>query len=156
MTELQKILIWLGVDDGYAPCAEYHPDKEFLKQHGFNPDKAKCVEIGNASRFLTWSVNQPMMILHELAHAYHDQVLGFDHAEIQATYQSAKDSKIYDAVLRANGKTERAYAITSAKEYFAESTEAYFGTNDYYPFVRIELKQHDPRMYKLLEQLWGK
>jgi hypothetical protein len=42
------------------------------------------------------------------------------------------------------------------REYFAETSEAYFGTNDCYPFVRAELKPHDPRMYELLGKLWGK
>ena len=75
---LRKVPIWLGVDDGHAPCSEYHPSTEWLKSHGYNPDKAKGVEIGNATRFLEWSVDQPAMVLHELAHAYHDRVLGFD------------------------------------------------------------------------------
>jgi hypothetical protein len=39
-------------------------------------------------------------------------------------------------------------------EYFAESSEAYFGTNDFYPFVRAELKAHDPEMFKLVGELW--
>ena len=34
-------------------------------------------------------------------------------------------------------------------------TEAYFGTNDFYPFVKAELKECDPRMYQLLEEVWG-
>jgi hypothetical protein len=40
-------------------------------------------------------------------------------------------------------------------EYFAEATEAFFGTNDYYPFVRSELKVHDPKMYDVLKEAWG-
>jgi len=39
-------------------------------------------------------------------------------------------------------------------EYFAESTEAYFGTNDFYPYVRSELKEHDPNMFNLLGTIW--
>jgi hypothetical protein len=39
-------------------------------------------------------------------------------------------------------------------EYFAEASEAYFGTNDFYPFVRTELQRHDPEMYELLKRLW--
>lgn len=49
---------------------------------------------------------------------------------------------------------ERACAMSNAKEYFAESSEAYFGRNDFYPFTRAELKEHDPQMYDLLERLW--
>jgi hypothetical protein len=49
----------------------------------------------------------------------------------------------------------RHYALTDHKEYFAEMTEAFFGTNDFYPFVRGELKQHDRRTYDLLAGIWG-
>jgi hypothetical protein len=97
---------------------------------------------------------QPCMLLHELAHAYHDQVLGFGHPGILAAYERAKASGAYDAVLRSTGKVERHYAMTDAKEYFAEGTEAYFGVNDFYPFVRAELEQHDPGLLKLLGELW--
>jgi hypothetical protein len=40
-------------------------------------------------------------------------------------------------------------------EYFAEATEAFFGTNDFYPFVHSELRRHDEAMFRLLERLWG-
>ena len=46
-------------------------------------------------------------------------------------------------------------ALNNDQEYFAEATEAFFGTNDYFPFVRAELKQHDPEMFELLHELWG-
>ncbi|HZT82050.1 MAG TPA: hypothetical protein VFA26_17620 [Gemmataceae bacterium] len=156
LAELRKVPIWLGVEDGSAPCAEYHPSKDWLTQHGYNPDKAKAVEIGSAARFVEWSKEQPWMVLHELAHAYHDRVLGFDHAGVKAAYEAAKGAKLYESVLHVRGRKERAYAIRNHHEYFAEGTEAYFGTNDFYPFVRGELKQHDPRLYKVLEEVWGK
>jgi hypothetical protein len=41
-------------------------------------------------------------------------------------------------------------------EYWAELSESYIGTNDFYPFVRSELKRHDPKAYELLEKYWGK
>jgi dipeptidyl-peptidase-4 len=50
---------------------------------------------------------------------------------------------------------ERAYAMTTPQEYFAETTEAYFSRNDFFPFTREELKLHDPEMLALLEKLWG-
>jgi hypothetical protein len=40
-------------------------------------------------------------------------------------------------------------------EYFAEGTEAYLGTNDFYPFVRGELIRHDPLLAELLSEVWG-
>ena len=45
--------------------------------------------------------------------------------------------------------------MTDQKEYFAECTEAFFGTNDHYPFVRAELKEHDPQMYAVVKEVWG-
>jgi hypothetical protein len=59
-------------------------------------------------------------------------------------------------VLYFPGETKRAYAMNNDQEYFAELSEAYFGTNDFYPFVRAEIKEHDPEMLKVLGKLWGK
>lgn len=155
VARLREVPIWLGVDDGSAPCAEYHPSRQWLLENGYNPEKAKGVEIGNASRFLAWSPSQPAMVLHELAHAYHDQVLGFHHARIREAFQAAVAGKSYEAVRRNNGKTERAYALSNEREYFAEATEAYFGTNDFYPFTRPELEKHDPGIARVLAEVWS-
>jgi Mlc titration factor MtfA (ptsG expression regulator) len=144
------------VNDGHAPGAEYHPSKQWLAEHGYNPDKARCVEIGNAKRFIEWSRTQPSMVLHELAHAYHDQVLGFRDAPIREAFKKAKESGRYESVKRNNGRTERAYALSDPQEYFAEATEAFFGTNDFFPFVRAELKEHDPELFAILENVWNK
>ncbi len=153
--KLQDVPIWLGIDDGFAPCSEYHPSRDFLVTIGFNPDKAKSVEIGNAARFVEWSKDQPAIVLHELAHSYVDRVLGLDHPGVKAAYERAVKGGTYQSVLRNNGKMERAYALTNPEEYFAEGSEAFFGTNDFYPFVRVELEMHDPRLYKLLLEVWN-
>jgi hypothetical protein len=156
VAKLQRITIWVEYDEPHHPCMAYHPDRNWLREHGMNPDKARCVEVADARNFLRWTLDQPWMVLHELAHGYHDRFLGgYDNPEIAAAYKAAMKDKLYNSVLRINNKTERAYATTNPMEYFAETTEAYFGTNDFYPFVRAELKQHDPRMYGLLRKLWG-
>ena len=93
--------------------------------------------------------------MHELAHAYHDQVLGFNQAEIIAAFEQAKKTQIYESVLAHDHRKVKHYALTNHKEYFAESTESYLGVNDFYPFVRAELKEHDPRMFALQEKIWG-
>ena len=106
----------------------------------------------------------PNFALHELAHAYHFRVLreGFDNAEIKAAYEKAKAGGTYERVERSfgqgNGRPntfERAYAMTSPMEYFAESTESYFTRNDFFPFNREELQRHDPGMFELLRKIWG-
>jgi hypothetical protein len=127
-----------------------------LRLKALNPDKAGGVEVNHLRHFVNWSrIDQPCIILHEMAHAYHFRVLGEQHGGIRAAYKQAVERKLYDSVLRANGKKEKAYALTSAGEYFAELSEAYFGRNDFYPFTRAELEKHDPVGYQLMRDVWG-
>ncbi len=158
--ELQKVPLWISpAYPGTPPRAEYHPDAGWLREHGRDPAMAKAVEFTNVRIFEPETRRMPVFVLHELAHAYHDRVLGFDEPRIQAAYRKAKAGGQYDRVQRrdAQGRvsTGRAYALTDPKEYFAESTEAFFGTNDFFPFTRPELAEHDPAICRLLEELWG-
>ncbi len=153
---LKKIMIWVEENDPHHPCMAYHPDPNWLRDHGMNPDKARCVELANARNFLSWTREQPWMVLHELAHGYHHQFLmgGYNAKDVAGCYDAAKTAGTYESVKRYNGRTERAYALNNPMEYFAEATEAYFGVNDFYPFNRAELKSHDPRAFALLGRIW--
>lgn len=155
LAKVRLIPIWIEVAHPRHPCMCYHPSAEWLRTHGMNPDKAGAVEIANCKNFLSWTHEQPWMVLHELAHGYHDRVLGNDNADVRSAYQAAVESKAYESVLHISGRKQRHYALTNEKEYFAETSEAYFGTNDFYPFVRAELKQYDPRGFAMMEKLWG-
>ena len=64
------------------------------------------------------------------------------------------DAGIYDSVEHVNGQLVEAYAKNNAAEYFAELSEAYFWTNDFYPFVRADLETHDPAGYAAIESAW--
>lgn len=153
---LRTVPIWIELNNPYSNNCQYHPNKRWLEGNGYLPDKAKCVELSNAKNFLRSSQgSQPYVMLHELAHAYHDQHLSFNHDGIIQTYKQAKAEGGYDQVLHIGGRKVKAYAMTDHKEYFAEASEAYFGTNDHYPFVRSELKEHDPAMYKMVREVWG-
>jgi len=154
LQELRQVPIWVEYKAPRHRCMCYHPSKDWLKNHDFNPEKERSVEIANAKNFLTWTIDQPWMVLHELAHSYHHRVLSYENTEIREAYEKAIKSKGYDSVLHIAGKSRRSYALNNDQEYFAESTEAFFGTNDFYPFVRSELLQHDPHMYRLLKKLW--
>ncbi len=156
LAQLRKTPLWFTLKpEGSRPSGEYHPDVGWLRRHGRDPAMAKAIQFTNVPIFAREIKRMPMLALHELAHAYHDQVLGFDEAEIKAAYDQAVKSGSYEAVKRPWTKTvEKAYAITNHKEYFAESTEAFFGTNDFYPFNRADLQEHDPRMCELLARLW--
>mgnify|MGYP003663118402 CR=1 FL=1 len=155
VAHLQDVPIWVSPEySGVRPTAEYHPDVNWLRSAGRHAELVKCVELTNVAIFAKECDRMPMMMLHELAHAYHDRVLGFDHPGIKANFERVQESGIYNAVMRSNGKLEQAYAMSNRKEYFAETSEAFFGTNDFYPFNRNELRRHDPSMYELLSELW--
>ena len=135
----------------------FHPSAEWLSSAGFEPERAGTVEICNADDYLQWRAEQPMMVLHEMAHAYHC-VIGFDRADVRAAFAQALGAGRYERVhhaLRDPGATERAYALTNEREYFAELTEAWFGRNDMEPFTRAQLLEFDPRGAALVERLWG-
>ena len=122
---------------------------------------AKCVEFTNVRIFEAETNRMPNFALHELAHAYHDRVLtkGFGNPEIEVAYEVAKRNGNYDRVERRDSegraKMDRAYAMTNPQEFFAESTEAFFSRNDFYPFDRKELNQHDPSTLKRIANIWG-
>jgi hypothetical protein len=136
---------------------QYHPSRGWLEDKGFDPTLEKRVHVPRAHQLLdrnTW-LKHPYVILHELAHSYHDQVLGFDYEEIKIAYQEAEKAKLYERVLLFRGGMTRHYARTNHKEFFAEMTESYVGVNDFYPFVRAELKNHDPKTFALMKKIWG-
>ena len=136
---------------------QYHPSKGWLISHGYDPRLEKRVHVPRAKSLLdrqTWA-KHPYVILHELAHAYHDQVLSFDNKEIIKVYQASEKKGLYERVLLFTGRKVKHYARTNHKEFFAEMTESYLGVNDFYPFVRAELKEHDPETYELMRKIWG-
>ncbi|MFC5455783.1 hypothetical protein [Prosthecobacter fluviatilis] len=158
--ELRKVTLYFNPQYPKShPRAEYHSGAGWLKENGRDPVMAKAVEFTNVSIFEAETRRMPNFALHELAHAYHDRVLGFDNTEIEAAFQHAKAAGIYDKVQRQDSegrkRLAKAYAMTNAREYFAECSESFFTRNDFYPFTKEELKQHDPEMFALLTKLWG-
>lgn len=158
LEKLRTCEIWIEYNHPTLGTMQYHPGLDWLKSNGHDPRLVKKVHIPHASALLERGqlLKHPAVVLHELAHAYHDQILGFEEEGINATWKKAMDEKLYDRVLLYDGHFVKHYATTNPKEYFAESTEAYFYRNDFYPFVRAELKLHDPRMHDLMERVWGK
>lgn len=160
LAELKKVPLWFTPEyPGTPPRAEYHPGGKWLADNGRDPAMAKGVEFTNVAIFESDSRRMPNFVLHELAHAYHDRVLGFDEPRIPAAFTKAKESGRYAKVERrdAEGRSSHgpAYAMTDHKEYFAEASEAYFSRNDFFPFTREELKRHDPEFFELLETIWN-
>ncbi|WP_435893239.1 metallopeptidase [Oceaniferula spumae] len=152
LPQLKSVPIWLNKDIRTGAC--YHPNPKWLEANDRMPEKCRCIELQNIHHFIDWEKTQPMMVLHELAHAFHHQVHGFKNPVITAAYKNIVASGKYEKVKHVNGKLQRHYALSNEKEYFSECTEAYFGRNDFYPFTREELKAFDPQGYAMVETVW--
>lgn len=114
-----------------------------------------CIDI-NGMKFITEKNNdknlQPnnagtLVLLHELAHCYHHQVLGWNHELINDSYQNAKNQKLFDL---------KSYLMSSDKEYFAELTTAYLDKHYSVPKTPEEIKEKDIQGYGLMQKIWGK
>lgn len=156
LKELRKVRIWMSPQPtGFRPTGEYHPDANWLRDNGRDPAMAKAIQFTNIPQFTAETDRMPAMVLHELAHAYHDRVLGFDEPRVREAFDDAVKAGRYEKVRESSsGERRRAYALTNHKEYFAELTEAYFGVNDFFPLNRTHLREHDPAMARLLGELW--
>jgi hypothetical protein len=155
--KLQGVTIVLDASCGGLVPMQYHPSADWLQENGYPRDLARCVHIPVANALIQPSqINvQPWCVLHELAHAYHDQVIGFEDARVLAIFKKYQASGNGDKTLHINGERVPHYALTNHKEFFAEMTESYFGTNDFFPFNYGELKEAEPETHKLMQEIWG-
>ena len=154
---LRKVTIVLDKECGTLGSMQYHPSADWLADNGYPRSLEKCVHLPRARDVATRrNINeQPWVILHELAHAYHDQVLGFDEPRVLAAWEDFRASGKGDEALLYDGSRVKHYGLTDQKEFFAEMTEAYFGSNDFHPFNRAQLKTEFPKLYELLAEIWG-
>lgn len=154
---LRQVTLVLDASCGDLSAMQYHPSAAWLEAHGYPRSLEKCVHLPRASDVATRrNVNeQPWVILHELAHAYHDQVLGFDEPRIMAAWEAFKADGRGAATLLFDGSRVKHYGLTDHEEFFAEMTESYFGSNDFHPFNRAELKTDYPEIFELLADIWG-
>jgi hypothetical protein len=157
VARLQQVPIWLDATHGKLTSAQYHPSADWLTTNGYKPELAKAVHIPDAGLYagVRHQRIQPWSVLHELAHAYHDQVLGFENEEVKQAWEAFRETHKYDKTLHIEGSLTRHYALTNQKEFFAEMTEAYFGVNDFYPFNRAELKQAEPALFENMGRWWS-
>jgi S1-C subfamily serine protease len=122
-----------------------------LWKEGRHPLQARSVIINDmkalTERRQTDKNLHNYVLLHEMSHAVHDQLLGADNPNIKAVYKQALERKLLDP---------SAYAATNVQEFFAEMTCAYFDQLPYHPRTRADLKKHDPVTFKLMEATWGK
>src|SRR5581483_9932341 len=100
---------------GSAAAVYYGGHQLHMLEEGKHPLKAKNITILRM-KSLT-NEHQPKhdsgrcVILHEMTHAVHDQLIGFENPNIKFAYKQAMERKLYDPAM---------YAATNEMEFFAE------------------------------------
>ena len=157
LNKLRNIPIWIEFLRREEGMMWYHVSADWLTKNGYIAEMEKSVEVSNVHNLLAWQHFHPYIVLHELAHGYHDLYMSQAHKKrvIQA-YEQAKAGGKYEKVAHISGTlNHRHYALTNEKEYFSELTEAYFGKNNYFPFTRKDLEKFDPLGYALVAEIWA-
>jgi hypothetical protein len=126
LKQLQAVTIVLDEECGGLTSMQYHPSAGWLKANGYSRELARCVHLPRASDLPTArNINeQPFVILHELAHAYHDQVLGFDQAQIIAAYEQFKASGNGEKTMLYNGRRVEHYGLPKHSSARTTSTRS--------------------------------
>jgi hydroxymethylpyrimidine pyrophosphatase-like HAD family hydrolase len=154
LEKLKKVPIWIQYKLKTDGAMWYHSNKDWLISNGYPAEMEKSIEISNVRHFIDWQDDQPLMVLHEFAHAHQDLDLPELEDKLTQAYQNALTSGKYNSVSYIRGGKQKAYAMNNKIEYFAELTEAYFGQNDYYPFNKKDLEAFDPTGFKLMQEAW--
>jgi predicted Zn finger-like uncharacterized protein len=161
---LRRVLIWIEWDniDRSNPnvLAKYYGGAIWMRDPSEHRLKSNAVELLSLKKLAeekNLSLDRTrLVLLHELAHAVHHLLVGFDNRDVNFAYKQAMDRRLYDKVQTDRGGLERAYAATNSREYFAELTCSYLDRCHYFPFTRDDLKDHDPTGYRVMEGIWGK
>jgi dipeptidyl-peptidase-4 len=159
LRRLQQVPMWISPEyPRIVPRAEYHPSAQWLTDNHRDPIMARGIEWTNTRIIDQEARRMPSMVLHELAHAYHDQELGYDDPDAIHHFQRAQAGGRYEAVERRDAEgavtSGAAYAISNVQEFFAESTESFLGRNDYFPYNRSELERFDPATARWMRKVW--
>ena len=145
---LKEMPIWLEFITPNGHPMQYHLSANWLKKHDYDPKKESALEITVIEYANIQHDSLPL--LHLIAYAYMERVIGLKNQEIEETYKHAKASDLYVTV----AGRRKIFSFVSAGDYFASISAAYFGMLSYEPYNRQKLKEIDPRGYELVEKMW--
>ena len=166
-----------GLNQEVCPFACYYPDAWFSGMY------SKAVAIRDLKQFHQSQLEQPGLLIHEIAHAFHELIVpsgdldsngdgyvtGFDNSTIIEAYDRAKESGQFESVAHIWGErllTEglpinpkhnaQHYGMTNEKEFFATFSEALWSTDDQFPFNFHDVISHDilTNQTNLYNEVW--
>jgi hypothetical protein len=144
--------LWVGLDERNARSAMFHLDpmkRQSSRSVPFDhlhPSMWFGIVIPNIKQFRQANTANPLMLVHEFAHAYHLRALGYFQPDIKLAYDRAMAKVLIKTV----------EATRDEYEYFAILSQAYLAGRSYteFPFSREQLKGYDPRGYNIVQKAW--
>jgi hypothetical protein len=138
-----------GLEFCLPNAPDVHPNVDFRWR--------RCIVVHSAPNYVRltefWALKA---LVHEMSHAHHLLNWPENQPDIVRAWKNAMTRDLYRNVRDADGHVlPKAYAVTNAKEYFAELSAMYFCGCNYYPFNRDQLRQYDPMGYAMVCKLWG-
>jgi|GEM_PF-6824554 len=141
--ELRPITIWIEPSRRQFCCRCSDDSDQSLRDNGGKRGQAR--EQGRK--------RSPWLVLHKLTHSNPMRAVSTWHPSIKRCHAAAKASKESDAVPPGR-EGERHVSMNHEKEYFTNTTEAYFGRNDRQTFPRDEFKEFYPERFEMNRRVW--
>lgn len=122
--------------------------------------RAACLVVGDVEAYCTAvRLNQPQLLWNRMAQLYYECHMPEPLREDIARAYTLGRTELYGRGYASDGvklvRDQVPDAGRSARLYFGELTEAYWGENDFYPFDREELERYDPRGFEALRAVYG-
>ncbi len=156
--KLRSIPIWLDKSHGAFQGEMYHPDRQWLVDHHYDPSLWRGVQVSRAAQFCDPARRrvEPLPLLHQLIHGFQDRAFGFEGPRIVAGYERFKARHAKTRVLLPSGERGPHPALIRPREYFLEMSLAYFNLGRVPPKTAEALKQSDLETFQLIEACWRK
>lgn len=115
-----------------------------------------AIVVNSAANYLAISDQWALAVaIHELAHAYnHYHWRRLNRPQTLAFENTLANQRYRDLAADGDRIIAKAYALTNAREYFAELSVLFFARHHAHPHNRAGLKHYDPEGYALMERAW--
>lgn len=150
---LREIPIWVEMRTPNNQPIQYHRDRTWLSQNGYDPAKANSIEL-TAPEYINNSKSDSSQIIRALISGYYTRMVGNNNPQLQIAYSNARSNDNYNLTTIKNGVTKNVFSFTTPYDYYLGLSAAYFNISRTKPRSREELKAIDPMGYDKIEILW--
>ncbi|HEY6171527.1 MAG TPA: hypothetical protein VIX80_04620 [Candidatus Kapabacteria bacterium] len=150
---LREMPIWLEMETPNNVHIQYHHNRAWLSEHGYDPAKANSIEL-TATEFVQYSQIDTNQIMGILIPGYYTRIVGNNNPQLLLAYNNARSNDNYNSVIMKDGKSKSIFSFGTAYDYYLALSASYFNISRSKPKTREELKAIDPIGYDKIEILW--